>query len=113
LEARRDGVIKGVRVAASILISRLLFVDDNMIFAKGSLGEINHYKYLLDIFCKATRMEVNFRKSCMLFNRLEGEVERKISQALPLFSGSFDLGIKYLGFHLKPHDYKYLDWLWF
>jgi hypothetical protein len=83
LNTRSGGAIKDVRVVGSIFVSQLLFVDDILIFAQGSLKEINHYKSLLDIFLQRIRMEVNFTKSCILYNGLEDEMERRFSQAMP------------------------------
>ena len=58
MEARRDAVIKGIRVVALVYISHLLFVDDIQLFGQGSPREIREYRTLLDTYCGATCMEV-------------------------------------------------------
>jgi hypothetical protein len=50
-------------------------------------------------------------KSSMLFNVLEKEVKMQFLNLFPMNSIELDQGVKYLGFKLKPNDYKYVDWL--
>jgi len=42
---------------------------------------------------------------------LEKKKERQCKQILPYTFVPFDNGVKYLGFHLKPNDYRFRDWL--
>jgi hypothetical protein len=93
------------------LYPHLLFVDDIMIFGQGSSKEMKSIKKILDIYCKATVMEVNMTKSLMLFNVLEEEVKMQVLNLFPMNYVELDQGVKYLGFKLKPNDYKYVDWL--
>jgi hypothetical protein len=69
-EAKTEGSIKRIRVADSVFITQLLFVDDILLFGQGSLRELKKYKELLDTYCGAIGMEVNMGKSCMLFKGL-------------------------------------------
>lgn len=48
-----QGHLKPIRVArGGPLISHLAFVDDVLLFAEASEGQIILIKYLLDLFCK-------------------------------------------------------------
>ena len=57
-------------------------------------------------------MEINFGKST-LSTHLLSEVERQEFLAFFPFSiGSMEEGMKYLGFYLKPNDYRKQEWVW-
>jgi hypothetical protein len=73
---RRKGSIKGIKVRGSVSLSHLLFTDDVMIFGVGSINEVKKFKDILDLYYKD--IEVNVHKSSVLFNGLEGNVERHI-----------------------------------
>lgn len=62
-QAKRDKKILGIKVAGSIFISHIFFVDDVILFGDSSLLEWMHYKSLIDLFCGATRMTINTQKS--------------------------------------------------
>jgi hypothetical protein len=40
-------------------------------------------------------------------------VEAHIGQLFVFYIDSIDNGMKYLGYQLKPNDYRVIDWLWF
>lgn len=61
--AKRSGLVKGLEVAVNLFITHLLFVDDILLFTNGSLIEIKELKRILDLFLKATGLQVNSRKS--------------------------------------------------
>jgi hypothetical protein len=57
-------------------------------------------------------MQINMEKSCMLLNNIsDGEASSFLS-LIPAQRRNFDEGFKYLGFQLKPDNYKKGDWLW-
>jgi hypothetical protein len=64
----------------------------------------------MDSYYKATRMGVNMDKSSMLFNGFGRGIGKTIAPTFPIMS--LDQGVNYLGFNLKPNDYKFVDWLW-
>lgn len=64
-----EGFIRGLEVAANLFISHLLFVDDIYLFSNGNINEIKEFKRILDLFMKATRMQVNQGKPQLI---LEG-----------------------------------------
>jgi len=111
-EAKRNGSFKGIRISPSLSITHLLFVDDVLIFCTGSRRDAESLKDILNLFSKATGMEFNFRKSTISSNLLsEGEIDR-LKTFFPFETKSIDEGLKYLGFHLKPTNYKKEDWIW-
>jgi hypothetical protein len=67
----RKGALKRIKFSDSMVLSHFLFVDDIMIFGHGSLREISCLNEILDTYCKATRMEINIRKSSMLCYALD------------------------------------------
>jgi hypothetical protein len=85
-----------------------------MIFGTRVVNDMKKYKFVLDFYCKSIEMEVNIHKYCIPFNGIAENVERQITQIVPISSTPLDKGIKYLGFLLKPSDYKllYLNWLY-
>eukprot|EP00253_Pinus_taeda_P019083 PITA_19083 len=112
LEAKRTGLLKGLEVAVNLYISHLLFVDDILLFTNGNLNEMKELKTILDLFMKATGMQINLRKSHFI---LEGFTRNECTQLTAIFpfdSFSMDAPFKYLGFWLKPNSYKKQDWNW-
>jgi hypothetical protein len=54
-EARRKGLISGLKVSISKVVTHLLFVDDVMLFGADTIREMQAIKYILTLFCKETR----------------------------------------------------------
>jgi hypothetical protein len=65
-ERVRDKKIEGVPVARGLNITHLMFVDDVILFGIGCIVEWKAYKEVLDLFCKATRMEFSSQKYSFL-----------------------------------------------
>eukprot|EP00253_Pinus_taeda_P016222 PITA_16222 len=112
LEARRIGLIKGLEVAVNLFISHLLFVDDILLFTNGSLNELKELKNILDLFMKATGMQINLRKSQLLMEGFSRNECTQITAILPFEVYNMETSFKYLGFWLKPNSYKKQDWNW-
>ena len=112
MDAKRRGLFEGIKIAANLNITHLLFVDDILIFCNGSIREEAILSELLTLFCKATGMQINFQKSTITTLNLEEEVLRTFLELFPFQHFSLDDGIKYLGFRLKPNCYKKEDWNW-
>jgi len=55
-----------------------------MTFRHGYLREIISSKEILGIYCKVTSMEINLRKSSMVFNELAKEERFQIANILPM-----------------------------
>jgi hypothetical protein len=55
---------------------------------------------------------INEGKYMMSIQNLEEEEIESYMTLFPFEVRDFDDGIKYLGFHLKPNNYKNIDWMW-
>ena len=63
-DAKRKGVLKGIRISKSFYISHLLFVDD-----------IRENKKLLNIYYKSLGMLINMNKFVLPVNELADDVK--------------------------------------
>jgi len=106
------GRFKGIQVAPHLYISHLLFVDDVLIFCSGTRGESRTLRDILDLFSKATGMEINAEKSSLTTHRMRPEEVNEISEYFPFTITGLDGGLKYLGFSLKANLYLIRDWYW-
>eukprot|EP00253_Pinus_taeda_P035322 PITA_35322 len=111
-KARREGKVKVIEVATNLFISHLLFVDDILIFRNTEHIEIKELKSILDLFLKATSMQINHRKSQLIMTGLAVQERGRLHSVLPFQPSTLELPFKYLGFWLKPNDYKKEDWNW-
>ena len=69
-------------------------------------------KNALDVFCDATGMSISPDKSQFYHsNWTPGDLE-VIHQLFSFDILPLDQGFRYLGFFLKPNDYKIEDWIW-
>jgi hypothetical protein len=57
-------------------------------------------------------MEINKQKSSINFSSLDEEEAIYIVERLPFQVLDIDEGLKYLGFLLKPNNYRKIDWRW-
>ena len=94
--------ISGIKLAPSLYLTHLLFVDDAVLFGSGTLSEWQHYKCILDTFCSATGMEINVENSSFLYNNIDESVRQQISNFLPYKMEPIVAGFKYLGYYLNP-----------
>jgi hypothetical protein len=82
----------------SLLLSHVLFVDNVLLFSNGSPREANKQWENLDLYSKATVINIYIHKSAISFNDLEVEEKRQILRILPFKHTDFQTGFKYLGF---------------
>ena len=63
-------------------------MDGIFLFGKGSLRKLNHYKNILDTYCRVIGTKVNKNKSCMRFNGIDLDFERHMAQVfyMPIMS---------------------------
>jgi len=108
--AKDRGDIKGVCISHNLSITHLLFVDDVLLFGNHCAREWKWYYKIIDEFCGATGMKINFDKS--VFYSMLDTLEPEISALFPIPLRHFDEGLLYLGYHLKPNGYQSGDWLW-
>ena len=58
--AKSSGSYNGVPVSIHEAISHVLFIDDVLYFSNGPLRDISSLKYMLSLYYKVTRMEINY-----------------------------------------------------
>jgi hypothetical protein len=83
-----------------------------LLFCDGSRWDVLKLKEILHLYGTATGMEVNMLKSSIVFNEVEEEQIGTILKIFPFQRAAFQGGFKYLGFQLKPNDYRKRDWQW-
>jgi hypothetical protein len=57
-------------------------------------------------------MEINCQKSCFLSHNLNDDLLNRVVEIFGILVSPLDQGMKYLGFFLKPNDYRVNDWHW-
>jgi len=87
-------------------------VDDVLIFCSGSRGDTRVLKDILDLFTKATGMEINATKSTLTTHLLRPEALEDLTRVFPFNTVDLDAGLKYLGFSLKENAFLIQDWSW-
>jgi hypothetical protein len=70
VQAIERNLIKGIKLSQAVSISHLLFVDDVILFGAGLVQEVKAWANILDIFCKATGMQISATKSMILTSAL-------------------------------------------
>jgi len=111
-KARREGKVRGIEVAINLFISHLLFIDDILIFTNGESNEIKELKIILDLFLKATGMQINSRKSQLIVAGVVRQERAQLQSLFPFQPSTLEHPFKYLGFWLKLNAYKKEDWNW-
>jgi len=112
IEAKRTGRFSGILIGEQLAITHLLFVDDVLIFCSGDRRDTRVLKEILNLFSKATGMDINVDKSSITTNHLRPEEELEILENFPFKISDLDSGLKYLGFSLKANLYLKKDWKW-
>ena len=111
-ESKRQGRFSGISIGEQLAITHLLFVDDVLIFCSGDRRDTRALKEILDLFSKATGMDINFEKSTLTTHLLRPEEELELIENFPFNLTGLDVGLKYLGFSLKANCYLKKDWSW-
>ena len=111
-DAQSNGKIRGIRISPHLSFTHLLFVDDVIIFGVGTFEEWISFKVILDTFCDASGMRINLDKSCFLYNNVNEGILNSISRTLSVNFEHITKGFKYLGFFIKPLNYRVKDWQW-
>jgi hypothetical protein len=105
-QAAYSGDFGGILISHNLRLTHLLFVDDILIFCNGSHRDAEKLKEILDLFLKATGMQINKRKSTISMYSMRNEDTNLYKSLFSFEVQDFDDGIKYLGFYLKPNYYK-------
>lgn len=112
IKARAGGSLSRVHVARDLYITHLLFVDDILLFGKGSKEEWVHFHAILENFCDASGLAVNASKSSFLYQCDDPSLCDFLIDLFPYKLVHLDEGMWYLGFFIKPASYGWRDWLW-
>ena len=111
-EAKVGGRFSGIKISNGLAITHRLFVYDILIFCYGSKRDADILMEGLTLFKLATSMIINTQNSNILFSRIEDEDIRHYLYLLPFLTQTLEEGLKYLGFHLNPNDYRKNEWTW-
>jgi hypothetical protein len=112
IQAVEAGTFQGLKVVVSTFISHLLFVDDVLIMGSGKLEHWQTFRAILSKFCEATGLSINCQKSIFLAQNIDPALRHFLLTDFNINIEPLDQGLKYLGFSLKPNNYKVSDWTW-
>jgi len=93
-------------------LTHLLFVEDVLMFCSGLRGDAEKMSIIVDIFSRATGMQINSSNSTLSTHLMDPEQVLFYKSLFPYVENPLEEGPKYLGFHLKPNFYTKLDWTW-
>jgi len=93
-------------------LSHMLFVNDVLMFIKGSLMQEKKDKELMDTYSTTTYMEINVSNSIISCNGVDISLEKWVLHVFPLKSIEFQVGFKYQVFPLNPNGYGKKEWEW-
>ena len=82
-DAQTKGMIKVIKISSSLALTRLLFVDDVVLFGVGTLEEWKAFNEILVVFSSASGMCISVEKSSFLFSEVEEEILNGISSFMP------------------------------
>ena len=112
LSAKSCGDLHGISFGNNISLSHDIFVDDIVMVIDGSEQSLSSLYEILLVFCKTSWMEINGDKSAFYYSALD---EYELITLQNIFSYDvfkIEIGLKYLGFYLKPYRYLIKDWDW-
>lgn len=112
IEAVRRRELSELKLAPGLNLTHMSFVDDILLFCRGSRRDIDCLLRGLNLFKSATGMVINFHKSSVPCHGLLDVDVRYMRGSLPIHVSDISEGIKYLGFFLKPNGYRKVDWKW-
>ena len=110
--AKDEGIYRGISFGNDISLTHVLFLDDIIMVTDGSKQYLSSLYEILLIYCKASSMQINDKKSALYHSGLD---EYEIITFQNIFSFpvlSIKNGMKYLGFFLKLCRYVLKDWDW-
>jgi hypothetical protein len=104
--------ISGIKVSKFINLVHLIFVDDVLLMSKATPSEWIVILELLQIFCTASGLSINFTKSTAHYWGLTRNELCSLKESLPFTFVDLSQGFKYLGYVLKPGAKNSDDWRW-
>ena len=111
-DARDNGLIKGIKITSTFVLTHLLFVDDVILLGSGTLTEWMAFEVILSRLCRASGMCINVDKSSFLYNNVAVDICTDIAKVLTYKMETISVGFMYLGYFLKPLGYRVCDWHW-
>jgi hypothetical protein len=107
-----DQQISGIKVSKFINLLHLIFVDDVLLMSKATPSEWNVILKLLQIFCIASGLCINYTKSTAHYWGLSETELCSLKASLPFSFIELSQGFNYLGYVLKPGAKNFEDWRW-
>lgn len=87
-------------------------MDDILIFCDGSWRGLQKLIQGLDLFHTTSDRVINDEKLTISWVNLEEYELRSLGDLFNFHCQGLDDGVRYLGFFLKPNDYRKNDWFW-
>ena len=111
-DAARRGELTGLVLAPGINLTHLLFVNDILLFCRGTKRDIDYLHKGLTLFKIETGILINFQKYTLSYFHLRESDLRYLMGFFFIQATNISEGLKYLSFYLKPNDYRKIDWKW-
>jgi len=89
-----------------------MFVDDIFILGSGDVNEWRYLKVLVDLFCNASGLDINFSKLVFVYSNVVEIAIQVVARVWEVAFSPLEEGLKYLGYHLKATYYRVLYWHW-
>jgi ribonuclease HI len=107
-----EGHLTGIKISGQLHILHLLFVDDVLILTSADPDEWSLIHSILNNFCSASGLEINFQKSIFLVSNTQETFLSDITTLFGMEAHELEKGFSYLGFFLKSSRYTSKDWHW-
>jgi hypothetical protein len=107
--SQADGLLTHIKVSRFIKILHLLFVYDILIMTKDSIVEWKEINKVLILFCSASGLQINAKKTTFLQYGVQKDVMDSLKTFLLYNILDLSDGFKYLGYFLKIDKYKTED----
>jgi hypothetical protein len=107
-----EGRITGIKVSRLIKILHLLFFDDVLILTNANLTEWKEISKILNIFCSASGLQINWIKSTFHYANITSQNLDLLKTIFPHSFVHLSTGFKYLRYYNKAEQYKASDWDW-
>jgi hypothetical protein len=107
-----EGKFHGIKVATETIITHLFFVDNVLVLGIGKFEDWMDFQSILTNLFLSFGMDVNYHKLCFLAQNIDSILKQRMHEAFNIQFVSIDEGMKYLGFYIKPNNYRVADWKW-
>ncbi|XP_062103517.1 uncharacterized protein LOC133814592 [Humulus lupulus] len=107
MQASQNNEFRFHPMDTSLGLVNLCFVDDLVIFSKGTLTATQVIQDAFSTFCANTGLMANKQKSQIFFGCVKEDVKNRILATVEFVEGNFPL--KYLGVQLRPTKWRSLD----